>query len=359
MPKLETPSSALSLYRDPETGKTISTNSMLKTFRRCPKQAEYKYYRRLKPKVHSLPLERGKWMHYLLEEFYAGRDWKLKHKQLTNEFAKLFDEEKDKLGDLPRECARLMQGYLWHYKKHSWKVLGTEGLLETELPDGSIFRGKYDLLVEDEFGLWLVDHKNMKTFPNFNFRLLDSQSALYLWAARKNGMPVKGFIWNYLRTKPMTIPKTIQDGSRFSLPTMKNCDYPTALKAVTESGLDIAKYEVWLRNLKKQRYHPDRPQTSEFFQRHVLEKNDAMLDRVAIEHFHTSMRMHEYDFSISDAVERVPDRNCQWMCSYTDLCQTELFGGNTDLILRKQFKEADPMDYYYDEKETTDKDGDR
>jgi hypothetical protein len=38
------------LYTDDKTGKLISTHSMLKTFRRCPKQAEFKYVHRLKPR---------------------------------------------------------------------------------------------------------------------------------------------------------------------------------------------------------------------------------------------------------------------------------------------------------------------
>jgi len=342
------------LYVDPDTGANISTNSMLKTFCRCPRQAMYKYHRRLKPKYLGAPLTRGKWMHSLLEAFYKGEDWKAVHARYVSEFRKLFDEEKDKLGDLPTECLRLMLGYLWHYKNHSWTVLGVEGMIEAALPDGTIFRGKYDMLIEDEFGLWLVDHKTHKTLPDFGFRLLDTQSARYLWAARQNGMKIQGFIWNYLRTKPQTIPTPIQDKSRLSKPTMKSCDYPTAYRALKrykeEYGMNIQPYIPWLKNLKTQQYQHGAPQTSEFFRRSVLEKDDAMLDRVMAETFHTSMRMHDYDFAQTDAVERVVDRNCTYMCSYTALCQTELFGGNTDLILRKNYGVGDPMDYYYDDR---------
>lgn len=351
MAKVALPTPSVGLYVDPESGLNISTNSMMKTFRRCPKQAEYKYHLRLKPKILSTPLTRGKWMHSLLEAYYKGKDWKKVHKKLTSDFNKLFDEERDKLGNLPKECEALMVGYLWHYKAHEWRVIGVEQTLETKFPDGSIFRGRYDMLIEDEYGLWLVDHKNHKTFPRFDFRLGDAQSALYLWAARKEGINVQGFIWNYLKTKPMTMPTPIQDGSRLSLTTMKNCDYPTAVRGLKAAGiaLDDPRYATWLKNLKRQRYKAGRPQTSEFFQRHILEKSDAMLDRVAMEYYHTSLRMHDYDFSVSDAVERVVNRDCTYMCSYTNLCQTQLLGGNDALILRKEFKKGDPMDYYYDE----------
>lgn len=342
------------LYVDPETGKNISTNSMLKTFLRCPKQAEYKYHRRLKPKHISRPLEMGKWMHSLLEAFYKGEDWELVNKKLSVQFNKLFDEEKDALGDLPRACPNLMRSYIWHYKHHEWKVLGVEQMLETEFPDGSIFRGKYDMLVEDEYGLWLVDHKNHKRFPQFGDRMLDTQAPRYIWAARREGIPVQGFIWNYLKTKPMTKPELIQSGKRLSKTTMKNCDFPMAARALKEYGLDITEYKPWLRQLKSQRYAHGAPQTSEFFHRVVFEFPQEQLDRIAVSAFHTSMRMHDYNFGVADAVERVPDRSCAFMCSYTAICQQELYGGNTDLILRKNYSVEDPMAYYFDERETGD-----
>lgn len=344
------------LYVDPETGKNISTNSMLKTFLRCPKQAEYKYHRRLKPKHVSRPLEMGKWMHSLLEAYYKGlggfetEDWETVNVRLTKEFNKLFDEEKDALGDLPRACPALMKSYIWHYKEHEIKVLGVEQMIETEFPDGSIFRGKYDMLIEDEYGLWLWDHKNHKNFPQFGDRMLDTQAPRYIWAARKEGIPVQGFIWNYLKTKPMTKPELIISGKRFSKTTMKNCDFPTAARAVKASGLDIEEYKPWLRSLKAQRYAHGAPQTSEFFHRVIFEFPQEQLDRIAVSAFHTSMRMHDYNFEIADAVERVPDRSCNFMCSYTAICQQELYGGNTDLILRKNYSEADPMAYYFDER---------
>lgn len=349
------------LYVDPDTGKNISTNSMLKTFLRCPKQAEYKYHRRLKPKVVGKPLAMGKWMHSLLEAYYKEmggfetEPWQDINARLTKDFSKLFDEEKDMLGDLPRACPALMKSYLWHYRDHEWKVLGVEQMLETEMPDGSIFRGKYDMLVEDEYGLWLVDHKNHKRFPDFALRLVDTQAPRYIWAARKEGIPVQGFIWNYLKTKPMTKPELLKDGSRLSKTTMKNCDFPTAARALKEYGLDIGPYKPWLRTLKGHRYRHGAPQTSEFFQRVVLEMPQEQLDRVAVSTFHTSMRMHDYDFSVTDAVERVPDRSCGFMCSYTQLCQMELYGGNTELILRKHYTEGDPNDYYYDDRDPADK----
>ena len=214
------------IYIDPETGKMISTHSMLKTFRRCPKQAEYKYIERLQPRILGRPLRLGTWMHRLQEVHSMGGDWRAEHKKLTAKFSKLFDEEKDEIGDLPTQCYQLMISYLWHYKNDNWKVLEAEFVLEAELPDGSIFRAKIDWLVEDQYGLWIVDHKWHRTLPDLNFRLLDSQSADYVWVAVKNDLPVQGHIWNYARSKMPTYPEPLKSTG---LPARwNNCetDYP-------------------------------------------------------------------------------------------------------------------------------------
>lgn len=347
----------MSLY-ETDDGTPVTTHSMVKTFRRCPKQAQYKYAERLKPKMQrSAPLKRGTWMHELLELYYKGEDWRSRHQELTNQYAKLFDEEKESLGDLPRECMRLMKSYLWHYGAnrddpyHGWEIIDTELTLEATLPNGHVLRGRLDLLVRDAFGLWIVDHKTHKVLPDFSSRLMDSQSADYLWLAWKNMIPVDGFVWNYLRTKPPTKPVLLKDGSRLSKVAV-DTDYPTYAMAIKEYGLDPTPYRDKLQHLKSQRWEPGKIQTSEFFQRHTLEKDVAMVKRVVSEAMRTSETMHNYDFTDHNRVERVPDRSCRWMCSYNQLCEVELFDGNAASI-RRQFTVGDPLDYYNDQKEPT------
>lgn len=343
----------MGIYTDEETGRRISTHSMLKTFRRCPKQAEYKYIRRLKPKVAGKPLEQGKWMHKLQEVHYLGGDWKEEHARWCAKYSDLFDEEKEMLGDLPTECAHMMKSYLWHYQADEWKVLDVEFVLEVELPDGTIYRAKIDLLIEDQFGLWIVDHKWNKSLPNLEFRIIDSQSALYVWAAIKSGIPVLGHIWNYGRRKPPTVPDLLKDGSRLSRWWNIETDYITLKSAIKHYGLDPEPYKALLRQLKRQRYVPGEMQQSPFFRRNIIERSPEMLKQVAREAHHTSKRMHSYPFEKSEFVERVPDRSCSYMCSYTDICTMELFAGanaNLQPVL-KRFRVADPMDYYYDEKD--------
>jgi len=345
------------LYFDPDArdgeGAGISTHSMLKTFRRCPKQAEFKYVHRLKPKRLGTPLKRGTWVHALLESYHKGEDWLAVHKRYCTEFNKLFDEEKDYYGDMPTEILHLMRSYIWHYKNDPWKCIDAEFQLEAELPDGSLYRGKVDMLVETQFGLFLVDHKTHKTLPDLSFRLLDAQSALYLWAARQNDIPVQGFIWNYIRWKAPSTPKLLKSGERIS-DAACDTDYPTFVRALKKYKEENPQFKIRPEDrrraemLKKQRYEFGEPQTSTFFQRSVLEKSDDMLERVLKGNVHTSQRMHSYDFSDPDTVERVVERGCTFSCSYTDLCTAELMGANTRPLIRQNYTIGDPNDYYND-----------
>jgi hypothetical protein len=344
----------MAIYLDPDTGKAVTSQSMIKTFRRCPKLAEFKYVRRLSPRIKSKPLTRGTWFHKLLEEHYAGRDWKKAHKRMSLKFNELFDEEKDELGDLPREMLMLMRSYLWHYEQEEIKVLGVEQKVEVEFPDGTIFRLKYDMLVEDEFGIWAWDHKTHKRLPNFANRLLDVQSAVYVWALRRAGIPVEGFVWNYVRTEGLKPLEPLKDGSRISRWASCDTDYPTAVRAIKKHGLPIYPHREKLKYLRSLQYRHGEPQRSSYFQRHTLERDDDMLRRVATEAYHTSRRMHSYfPQKNPDAVERISDRACGW-CEFRDPCATQLMGGNIEFILRQRFREVDPMERYQDEKEFDD-----
>lgn len=351
-------SSSQGLYWDPDAdggkGARITTHSMVKTMRRCPKQAQYKYVERLKPKRLGSPLKRGTWVHSLLEAYHKGEDWLDVHKRYSAEFNRLFDEEKDYYGDMPGDIMKMMRAYIWHYKDDPWEWIDAEFQLEAKLPDGTLARGKIDSLIRDSFGnLWLVDHKTHKTLPDHNFRLLDAQSASYVWLAQENGIDVKGFIWNYLRWKPPSVPKLLQEGKRISDSAI-DTDYPTLVRALNKYKEENPQFVIrdkdraLAKYLKAQRYEQGKMQTSPFFRRDVLERSQDMLERVMQAYYTTSQRLHSYDFSDPDTVERVPDRGCSFSCNYQDICTAELLVGDSRALRRSNYTTGDPNDYYND-----------
>ena len=324
----------------------VVTHSLIKSFRRCPRITLYKHHDGLAPRALSKPLKRGTWMHELLEAYYLGEDWKAVHRTNTERFANLFDEEKDQLGDLPTEIMRLFKSYLWHYHNdEDWIVHEVEFKLEATLPGGQLWQGKSDMLIENDEGLWIVDHKTHMVLPSLTQRLLDQQSILYLWAARENNIPVLGFIWNYIRTKGPRPVRTTKLGTIAK--NMGQTDYPTAyLSLAQQFGKEgLGPYKPYLRGLQKQRYVSGEMQLSPFFQRHTLVKDEGMIQRALEEASHTADRYVDFDFEGRDSVERVPDRSCDW-CSYKNLCTTELIGGNTNNVVRQEFMKQDPFHYY-------------
>lgn len=338
------------LYPHPDTGQPLLTNSMVGAFRRCIKQAEYKYVHRLKPIKLGSPLKRGTWVHELLEVDAKGGDWKKHHKKLSAQFDTMFDEEKEFYGDMPTEIGHLVRSYFWHYKHDPWIWHEAELELTAELPNGVLMRIKVDGLIENQWGLWLVDHKTNKTLPKLTYRMLDTQSPLYTWVAHQNDIPVNGFIWNYIRWKAPTYPKLAYAGTareRLSKSAI-DTDYPTFKRGLKMLGQDPEEHAERLRYLKSQRYAVDEPQTSTFFRRDVMEKQPDLLDRVIKEAVRTSDRMNNYDWQDRDSVERTVGRHCEFMCSYSDLCTTELLGGNPIPLMKQNYEQGDPMSYYHD-----------
>lgn len=353
------------IYRDEETGKPITTQSMIKTFRASPREAYYKYVLRLKPKSVSKPLRRGTWLHALIEAYYTpGMDYEKVHEAYVSEFRKLFDEERMELGDMPTEIMQLFQSYIWHYgdpeyKDYSWTVHDTELKLTAEMPNGHLFRGVVDAVVEDEFGLWLVDHKTHKRLPDWNFRMMDEQSAMYIWAARENDIPVHGFIWNYLTTEAISTPKVLKSGKTFYAKDFNsvNTDYPTFARAVKQAMKDYPdtflkepeekqRVKERLAQLKAMRWSPDNQNGSPYFRRDVIEKTEGQIQRVLKPFMRTSERMHGYDWSDPEAIEDSSDFVKGFTCNYRDLHISDLVSGDSSMLQRQNYiADEDPLSY--------------
>lgn len=177
--------------------------SELKTWRTCRQMYHYKYREKLEPKRKPPALKRGAWIHSLLETYYKGGDWRETHQKLTEEFAQLFEEEKEYYGNLPEYCEYLMNLY---EKTYNDKVILVEHEFEYFPLSSKVFlKGRIDLVIEDYQGVWLVEHKTASRIPNEDERLINPQVALYIPVVEHLlQTQIKGVLWNYLKTK---IPK--------------------------------------------------------------------------------------------------------------------------------------------------------
>lgn len=306
------------------------SNSKVKTWRRCPKQFEFKYVMGLRPKQRKFHLELGSWVHDLLMTRADGHDWKLRHRVLKAKFDNLFEEEKEDLGDLPAEAQRLFRSYLRTYEKKDkdHRVIDTEMDEIITMPSGVEFNFIIDEIYEDSEGLWLRDHKTVSKFMPKDFMLLDAQLTRYFYCAEKMGYtPLMGVEFNEIRTKAPTVPHRNQNGM---LSQAKNIDtdYWTYLAEIKKLNQSPKLYMETLRRLWEQ--------DEKFFRRSRLPKDRPVTEQMMI----------ELDMAVDEIAEaehfnrfpRTPDKSCEWMCDYKDICIIDLQGGDISSAVKSKYE---------------------
>lgn len=306
--------------------------SRLKTFDRCPKQYEYKYLQLLEPKKKARPLFLGSWVHSALETHYAKGDWKIGHELYVKQWNKLFKEERTLLsqkgGPLPSLVERIMRSYLWYHRDEDWEPVYIEEVLEVPTPlilDGRrfIFKGRLDLVVRDGEGkLWLVDHKTASTIPQPTaFHAMDPQLMLYPWAAKiQFNIDIAGVVYNYVRSKPPSLPKINLDGSISKRKIVT--DYPTLLRFLKANGKNPADYRPLLKQLYRK---------SDFLRRYKMPRENVVTKQILLDTLSKVKRIDE-----TKRFTRTITRDCV-RCPYADICRAELNGFNTDMARKVNF----------------------
>lgn len=293
------------------------------------------------PRRSSLPLKRGSWLHELLEAKYSEGDWHERNEELAEEFNRMFDEEKEMYGDLPSICSHIMRSYDYHWKHEDVNMtwVAVEQEFEVELPHGHTMVFKVDGIVEDEYGMWLAEHKTHKSYPKGEYRFIDMQSAKYVYGLRKLGYPITGVLWNYLLTVEPKKPALLKDGTRLSKAKIRT-DAITFMEAIKEYGLDLDDYK---RDIVRLRDHAD------FFRRERVPKPEIVAKTLVREAIITADEI-ERGYEPTRSI----DRSCEMFCPYMDVCLTELYGGDASSIISMNFQKATKDDYYvYAEKETS------
>ena len=328
--------------------------SKIKSFRRCQKQYSFIHdYApegfELKPKYPSLPLKIGGWLHELQEAYHrewAGvpdtPTWKEKHKDLTQSFDSLFDEEKEKYGvDLPDEAFRLFNAYRRHYKDddQKYKVAtlhdGSPAIeFVVEVPMGKhMFKGRIDLMVEDlEYrGLWIWDAKWVRSIPKPDERMMNPQALMYPWALLKSGYEVRGFVFNYGRKKPPAIPDLLKKGF-----------------LTTKHSLDSDVY-TYLREIKRVHGESWKRLATTYYAAKIEElkarHNDWFRrERVPVDRVRINTALKEFKVTARDILRRptedVPRTylyNCPFNCDYHDPCVAEFTGRDITKLLKTNY----------------------
>lgn len=300
------------------------SNSKITTWRRCHREFNYKYIQKLRPKKKGMALSRGSIIHECIEAYDSGRSWRKPFNRFSKEFYKnTMKDEIVEFGDIPRMVEELMENYQVFYEEDGLHYLGNEVHFELPLMKGVVVEGYLDALVEDEKGdIWPKETKTYKKDPDYDFLLLNTQSALYTWAVMEMGYNPKGTLWDIIKAKEPSVPQILASGK-------------ISQKAVDSTPYTVAKF------LRSQGLNPDdypdlmgKVSFKNYFQRHKVRVSIPVVKGI----------MEDFKSTAQEILDRGPllcDRNlskgCAW-CDYKPLCQAELMGLDTEFIRKKQFE---------------------
>lgn len=297
-------------------------------------QHHYKYYQGLRRKTKARPLYLGSSIHSLLEGYIERGNWLAELSQIKVEYRKLMPEEKAEFGDIPQLAEDTVKGYLSYYREdgavYPVRKRGRRTELEVRfyLTNQIQFLGYIDAYPQIGGLNWIEDHKTCKRVPDEDTRYADLQLLLYVWAAPKANLPKPdGVLWDYLRTKPPTIPERLKSGA-FSRNSKIDTTYDVYMNTV-ESVLgpkEAAEYEEFAETLKGR---------EERFYRRIFLPNPRkeMVEMVVEDMIKSANEILDHG---RESKVRNMTRDCK-QCPYYLLCQAEVRGLDSEFIRKSEY----------------------
>jgi hypothetical protein len=288
------------------------SHSALKTAQRCLKQWSYKYVERLEPAQRPKYLERGSDLHELLAALYEPNP------------AVIQEAAQEDLDVLSRYATK------WDEEDKDWEILHVEEEMEMNV-GGYTLVFICDLIVRIHGEVWVVDHKTVATIPDEAdpYNMSDFQHLLYLEGVKQRYPEVKGFIFNYIRTKPPTQPALIKDGSRIGALRQLDTDYDS-LRSFAEKHGQLSDPDVQDK-LSILKLTPDR-----FFQRHYILANEFAMNNAYTDTHDALMTLEnaevQGEFPRHVLGGYAGSAACG-KCSYQSLCFGDMVGMNRDQLL--------------------------
>lgn len=317
------------------------------------------------PRVHKVQLYRGTWLHALQEAHHRAwavdsgfepglvypngeiETWPEVHDRFVEEYNSLFEEEREELGNLPDECRRIFRTYLraWRDDSEKYRVASLhdrspaiEFIVTARFPGGVIknpFKGRVDLVVEDiEYGgLWIYDSKWVKTVPAADERMMSPQAPMYVWAMQQDGYDLRGFVFNYGRTKPPAIPQVLKRGTLTQRARMDS-DYYTYLRAIKDLHGDD--WREWARTFYIDKLRELKNRDVLWFRR----------ERIPVEPERVERALGEFMSTIKDIKKRVTGDlvprsyfySCKFGCEYHAPCVAEFQGLDIEPLIKANYE---------------------
>ncbi len=318
--------------------------SEVSSYRRCPKQWEYRYLKRIKRKFKGVRLLRGEILHEMLNAYvnskiikgYDGNDpWDVLE-EYADKFGAYFEEERDMHGDIIGDCGKIFEGYLRKYRKDPLTYEASEVKVELDLSklgSGAInvtFIGFIDKIARDpQDRRWIVDHKFLKSIPTADDRFAELQLLLYVWAYGMENPKDKldGVCWDYARAKAPTEPEVLKSGE---LSKRKNldCDPYTYLKVIRRERLDAKQYVDMLELLEGKE--------DTFFERVFLPKPSTDMIIEVVNDFLQTAAEIQAKRDGGRCARSMSTFNCN-TCEFRTLCEAEVRGLDSNFIMKSEY----------------------
>ncbi len=202
----------------------VVSYSEVDTYRQCGLKHQLAYDERWRTEDEAEALVRGTLFHSVMERHYKkildisqetvggirSRE-PIEAQDLFLAVAPLLYEEGTGAQTEMQELVEwIYRGYVDLYTTDTdWEIVAVEHPLEVWLPTASGTRssfklaGTVDLIVRDFSaggGLWIVDHKTCRNLPKGKDLDLEDQTGIYTYLLRKQGLDIRGAIYNHCRT---------------------------------------------------------------------------------------------------------------------------------------------------------------
>ncbi len=332
--------------------------SKVNTWRNCKQAYTFKYVEEIQRKRTRRPFVFGKIIHRMIEEDANKGDpfSVLDEAAVLDE--KMFTSEREMYGEIIEDIRTIMADYFTYWKERgdTLRFLAVEdpatGVLrraehEFAVPlyaitgdtrdEGITFKGQIDGLGKTANKLrWLIENKSFDSLPSDDHRWRNIQYVVYSKAAIALGWidTIDGVCWNYVMSKPPTIPQVLKDGTRLSVREV--ITLPSVVRrALAEHKLD-ASLESHVKLLADAEQNRSR-----YFQRIYNPLNTTTVDNIFSGFVDSAREMREYHGLKKD---KNLGRHCEW-CDYETICRAELTGGDVDYVKQVEFVPEDSEAY--------------
>jgi len=186
-------------------GETYLSNNSAGTYRQCPYKFHLRYKKNVVPIGTKISLYLGQKIHSALDFYYSqGGDpidyFVASYDGGLAEEPIVFNTQKGILTpeDGRDQGIKLLEMYLYESQGDNWEVVATEQEFFYKLESGVELSGIIDLIVKDNEGYLVVDHKTLSQRMDGGYAQVDNQLTGYIVGANSLGFKTDRAMFNCL-----------------------------------------------------------------------------------------------------------------------------------------------------------------